>query len=599
VSELASPPSGAAAPRPARPRPQDPDSPPAEREPAGRDAPAPSTVPPAQSSGTITGMLLAGRYRLRTRVGSDTAAGAEFWRAEDTILRRDVAISVLRRLTPESEDPDAAPDGGGTAILAPARNPEAGGEAADQGHGHDGDGESVGTTRAGEMMVKALRSGSFEHAGCARLLDVLAPGTGGMPADVLGAAVTEWVPGRSLAEVVADGLTKPTAVARGVAPLAAAAEAAHRRGLVLGIDHPQRVRVTPEGKVLVGFALPRPSVTPADDVRGLGAVLYALLTAQWPLSGVDAARAGLAAAARGPNGEVRPPSQERPGVPVELDALARGTLSAEGAPGHVHTAAAVHRLLNEVIVEDDRLALFPPEHDGVPSSPGDVWQDDGGSRKPDPGRRRKLTIGVSVLAAAVVAVLVFLSIQFGSLFSEGSGGPAIVVGASPGGTAPAAGTDGGDQGPAPAPGDVAAVAGVKVYDKVGDSDNAGRVSQVIDGNDSSAWKTSKYQQQFPALKPGIGIMVSFASAVQLAEVGIESPSAGTQVEIRSAESTDSDVDDTTKIGEATLEDGRTTVSLDGSQPVTHVLVWITKLSGGGSDYTSEIDELEFRRAGGA
>jgi hypothetical protein len=544
-------------------------------------------VPAAQSSGTITGMLLAGRYRLRTRVGSDTAAGAEFWRAEDTILRRDVAISVLRRLAPESDGPDGATNGAtstaATARTTPEQNP-------------DGDGESVGTTRAGEMMVKALRSGSFEHAGCARLLDVLAPGTGGMPADVLGAAVTEWVPGRSLAEVVADGLTKPTAVARAVAPLAAAAEAAHRRGLVLGVDHPQRVRVTPEGKVQVCFALPRPSVTPADDVRGLGAVLYALLTAQWPLSGVDAARAGLAAAGRGPTGEVRPPSQERPGVPVELDTLARGTLSAEGAPGHVHTAAAVHRLLNEVIVEDDRLALFPPEHDGVPSSPGDVWQDDGARRPQDPGRRRKLTIGISVLAAAVVAVLVFLSIQFGSLFSDGGTGPAIVVGNSPAGSAPAAGADGAQ---APAPGGVAAVAGVKVYDKVGDSDNAGRISQVIDGNDSSGWKTSKYQQQFPALKPGIGIMVSFASAVQLAEMSIESPSSGTQVEIRSADSTDAAVDDTTKIGEATLQDGRTTVSLDGSQPVTHVLVWITKLSGGGSDYASQIDELEFHRAGGA
>jgi hypothetical protein len=603
VSELASPPSGAAAPRPARSRSQDPDSPLAEREPTGHGAPVASTVPPAQSSGTITGMLLAGRYRLRTRVGSDTAAGAEFWRAEDTILRRDVAISVLRRLTPESEDPDAAADGtgGGTAILAPATSPAAGGTAAEPGPGQsrDGDGESVGTTRAGEMMVKALRSGSFEHAGCARLLDVLAPGTGGMPADVLGAAVTEWVPGRSLAEVVADGLTKPTAVARGVAPLAAAAEAAHRRGLVLGIDHPQRVRVTPEGKVQVGFALPRPSVTPADDVRGLGAVLYALLTAQWPLSGVDAARAGLAAAARGPNGEVRPPSQERPGVPVELDALTRGTLSAEGAPGHVHTAAAVHQLLDEVIGESDRLALFPPEHDGVPSSPGDVWQDDGGSRRPDPGRRRKLTIGVSVLAAAVVAVLVFLSIQFGSLFSEGSGGPAIVVGASPGGSQPAAGADPAAGAPDAGAVGVAAVAGVKVYTQSGDRDNSGKVSQVIDGDDGSSWKTSTYKQQFPALKPGIGIMVSFASAVQLAEMSVESPSAGTQVEIRSADSADADVDETTKIGEATLQEGRTTISLSGSQPVTHVLVWITQLSGGGSDYTSQIDELEFRRAGGA
>ncbi len=584
MSELASPPSGAPAPRPApapaRPSeataalPVEPEATQRDLRPH-RDAPG-GTTTAAQPSGTITGMLLSGRYRLRTRIGSDTAAGAEFWRAEDTMLRRDVAITVLRRLAP---DPETGP-------------------AAD---GAEADGESVGTSRAGEMMVRALRSGSFEHAGCARLLDVLAPGSGGMPADVLGAAVTEWVPGRSLAEVVADGLTKPTAVARGVAPLAAAAEAAHRRGLVLGIDHPQRVRVTPEGRVMVGFALPRPTVTPADDVRGLGAVLYVLLTSHWPLSGVDAARAGLAATERPPSGELPVPSQQRPGVPIELDTLVTGTLGAEGVPGHVHTAAAVHRLLNEVVAEDDRLALFPPEHDGVPSSPGDVWQDDGTQRAPaDPGRRRKLFAGVAVLAVAVVGVLVFLSFQFGSLFSDGSGdGPAIVVAEPPAG-GPAEQPPAG-QGAPPAPGgagDVAGVAGVEVYDKLGDADNSGRVAEVIDGNGSSAWKTSTYNDQFPAFRPGIGVMASFASPVQLAEVSIESPSSGTVVEVRAAASADADVDEMRTIGEATLSDGTTSIPLTAGEPVEHVLVWITKLSSDGSRYSSQIDELEFRRAVG-
>src|SRR5439155_353708 len=138
------------------------------------------------STATAAGSLLAGRYRLGTRVGSDAAAGAEFWRAEDTVLRRDVAATVLRRFGPGT-DPDDA-------------------------------------------------------------------------------------------------------------------EAAHRHGLVLGCDHPQRVRVTPEGRTQMGFALPRPELTPADDVRGLGAVLYCLLTAQWPLSPSDAARAGLSPAQRGPDG---------------------------------------------------------------------------------------------------------------------------------------------------------------------------------------------------------------------------------------------------------------------------------------------------------
>jgi hypothetical protein len=558
VSELASLPSGAASPwdggaptresdpTPLVPEQMGPDGAPTVHVTSAADAP----TMPAVRSGTTAGTVLAGRYRLRTRVGSDAAAGAEFWRAEDTILRRDVGATVLRTFTPE----------GGA------------------------------TTHADEILAHALRSGSFEHSGCARLLDVLAPGTGGMPPEILGVAVTEWVPGRSLAEVVADGLIKPLAAARAVAPLAAAAEEAHRHGLVLGCDHPQRVRITPEGRAQLCFALPRPDVTPADDVHGLGAVLYTLLTTRWPLSSVDAARAGLGAAERTPAGSLIPPSEQRPGVPVELDALTNGTLGPHGAPGQVHTAAAVHRLLTDVVAEHDRMALFPPADDGVPSDPGDVWQDRGRAvPPPDPKRRRKLAIALSALAAAVLLVGGYIAIQVGSVFFGGNTPPIVVGGApaAPPNVTPAA----------PGQGGIAAVAGVEVYDTVGDHDNAGRVSRVIDGNLGSGWSTFSYKQQFPALKPGVGVTVSFATAVQLSELTIQSPSAGTVIQVRSAPTPDAPFNETVPITQVTLGDGSTPVSLAGSQPVTHVLLWITKLSGGGDNYVSEIDEVRFLRAG--
>jgi hypothetical protein len=568
VSELASPPSGSATPRdypsdaadaastPLVPEQVRSADAPTVRTTPALDVPTAPAVPPVPSS-TIAGSLLANRYRLRTRVGTDPAAGAEFWRAEDTILRRDVAVTVLRKSGPGSAVGDGFAD----------------------------------TERAEQMVTRALRSGSFEHGGCARLLDVLTPGGSTVPDDVLGAAVTEWVPGRSLGEVVAEGLIKPLAAARAIAPLAAAAEAAHRHGLVLGCDHPQRVRITPDGLAQLCFALPRPDVTPADDVRGLGAVLYTFLTSQWPLSSADAARAGLSAAERTPGGGLLPPSEQRPGVPVELDTLTRGTLGPDGAPGHVHTAAAVHRLLSEVVAEDDRMALFPPAHDGVPSEPGDVWQDrDKSVTPPDPRRRRNLTIGLAALGAAMLVVLGYLGVQVGSLFSDG-GGPAIIVNGGPVQPSQAE-----PQAAPPGSSLMAAVAGVEVYDNVGDRDNAGRVSRVIDGSPDSGWSTSVYRQQLPALKPGVGIMVSFASAVQLSELTIKSPSSGTVVEVRSAPTADAAFEDTAPITKITLESGSTPVSLAESQPVNHMLLWITKLSGDGSDHVSQINELEFRRA---
>lgn len=512
---------------------------------------------------TAAGSLLAGRYRLGVRVGSDAAAGAEFWRAEDTVLRRDVAATVLRRFGPGT-DPD---DDGGAA-------------------------------RAQEIIARALRSGSFEHPGCARLLDVLAPGAPGLPDGVLGAAVAEWVPGLSLAEAVADGMLKPLAAARALQSLAAAAEAAHRHGHVLGCDHPQRLRLNHDGRLQLGFALPRPELTPADDVRGLGAALYTLLTALWPLSPSDAARAGLRPAGRGSDGTPLAPSAVRPGVPVELETLVVGTLGTDSDAGRVRTAAAVRNVVDEVVAEADRVVLFPPEHDGAPPEPGDVWQPRSAVvKQADPRQRRKLATGLAGLGLCVLAAAGYMSVQLGELFGDPT--PRIIVGSS------AAGASGGGGAAAPAHADGAGGApvgdaavkavGANVYDDAGDRDNAGKVSRVIDGNPSTGWKTFSYRQQFPALKPGVGIMTSFASPVQLSSLIIESPSPGTEIEIRSAPSSDATLADTVLLTRTTLDDGDTTVPLTNSQPVQYVLLWITHLGGSGSDNSTEIREVSFRR----
>jgi hypothetical protein len=378
-----------------------------------------------------------------------------------------------------------------------------------------------------------------------------------------------------------------------VEQLAAAAEEAHGRGLVLGTDHPQRIRVTGDGRAQVAFVLPRPGLTPEDDVRGLGAVLYTLLTSRWPLSGSDAAGAGLPSPERDPGGNPVPPSALRPGVPVELDAVCTAALGAQAAGhvvGRVHTAAAVHTMITEVVLEDDRSALFPPEHDGVPAEPGDVWQNRTRKAEPqDPDRRRKLLIWLGVLGVGVLVVLGYLGMQLGSMFG-GSGGPAIVVGNNA--AAPPPTTPGG-------PAASVAISGVSVdvYDRTGDPDNPADVERAVDGNPATSWSTFTYKQPLPALKPGVGLMTSFASVEQLSRVTVQSPSAGTVVEIRSAPSADADLADTQLITRQTLAAGTTTISLSDSQPTQHVLMWITKLGGGGDANVSQIDELTFYRAG--
>lgn len=517
-------------------------------------APRPARLARLPARVTGPGATLAARYRLQTRVGADTTAGAEFWCARDLVLQRDVAVTVLRH--------------------RPAELGAVGGED-----------DPTSLERASEMIVRALRSGCFEHAACARLLDVIGPGTGALPEDVLGAAVSEWVPGHSLAEAVADSPLRPVAVARALQPLAAAVEQAHRHGLVLGCDQPQRIRVRPDGGVQLCFALPRVDLRPADDVRGLGALLVTLLTARWPLSGADAARAGLAIAGRTPGGALEPPSSQRPGVPLELDALATGTLGPATAAGHVHTAAAVNRLLTEVVEEHDSVALLPPMRDGLPADPADVWQDGQAPEAPeDPDRRRRMRQWLIALAAVVVLIIGFAGFQLTSMFSDPSA-PAFVV------EDPVVGTGSGGR---------TAVAGVEVYGEGAtddeSADNATRVTRVIDGDLVSSWRTSTYRQQLPALKPGVGIMISFVSPVQLSGLTITSPSEGTRLQVRAAPSADATFGDTVPMVAAVLDQDRTSVSLAQSQPVQYVLVWIDRLGSDDGQFVTEINELEFRRS---
>ena len=181
-----------------------------------------------------------GRYRLLVFHGGPPTL--QFWQALDTALDRQVALTFV--------DPDA----------------------------------TLSDDELQEILSRTLKLSRLEMPGVARVLDVANTGSGGL-------VVSEWIRGGSLAEV-AETAPSPIGGARAIQSLAAAAEAAHRSGVALSIDHPSRVRVSIEGDVALAFPATLPEATPEDDIRGIGAALYALLVDRWPLpeSGV---RSGL------------------------------------------------------------------------------------------------------------------------------------------------------------------------------------------------------------------------------------------------------------------------------------------------------------------
>ncbi|MEJ2864502.1 protein kinase family protein [Actinomycetospora flava] len=527
--------------------------------PGGPLRPGPSSGPLPAAGALMPGTLLADRYRLVAEVGRDRSADATLWKARDVMLERDVAITLLV-------------------------------------------GSWQGDARASAALSRATRSAHFEHPHAARILDVVRPGGSPLPPGVLGAAVAEWTPGRDLAELVTDGPLRPSAALRVIEPLADAVAAAHRSGLVLGLDHPQRVRVSARAATRLAFPMPRGDATNADDVHGLGALLYLLLTARWPGSEGARTPAGLRPAPHGPDGEPVSARQLRPDLPTELAALVDRTLDEDGG---IRTAAAVHRLVTQMRegLEDDGV-LLPVLEDGQTidaDDPTEVWHDHAVPEPvPDPSRKRKLRVGVTALVLATLAILGFVTFQIVSVVAGGgqSGPPVVVIPPETSAPAPAPGTAAPAPAPAPAPGGPVQLSSVAVYSPAGSPDNPTRINRAADNDPSTTWSTSQYRQQLPGLKPGIGMMTTFTAPASVAAVTVQSPSPGTRIEVRAAPAADVPVDRTQLLGSGTVEGDQLRIPLQAAPPTGNLLIWITALGQDDDDrYISELSEVTIERAG--
>ncbi|GAB3405532.1 protein kinase family protein [Flindersiella endophytica] len=233
------------------------------------------------------GVTLAGRYRVAELLAESPGDGgvAQTWRAIDEVLSRSVVVHVLA-----AEDP-----------------------------------------RAPTLLEASRHAATVSDARFIRVLDA-------MGEDGVAYVVREWVHGRSLATLLADGPLPPRNAGLIVREVAEALASAHTQGLTHERLDPDCVVVTDAGSIkIVGLAtqlaLTDGTNHGADggadrdparaDALGLGRLLYAGLTARWPTG----PRSGLEAALRSGDGSLLSPRQCLAGIPKALDEITDRILS--------------------------------------------------------------------------------------------------------------------------------------------------------------------------------------------------------------------------------------------------------------------------------
>ncbi len=455
--------------------------------------------------------LLAGRYRLQKPIAP--RATTTTWRGLDEVLARPVAVKVL-------DHPERL--SGGTAAFLDA----------------------------------AVAAGRLTHPRVASVLDAAEEGG-------LTYVVSEWVEGRSLADLLREGpLSAPRATTI-AAQVAETVAYAHSRGVRhLGLDA-HDVLVCGDGSLKVTDfevgAASRPSDSPPPpdedlpaeerDTRAVAALLYACLTGR----SVTGEEAELP---RAPfrEGRLCAPRQVRAGVPREVDAV------------------VVRALLPELLRKSTPIdtpaelvtALAPLPGEGAPvRAPVD---------EPRPYKERRwLRWGVPTAVVAGIGVAGALT--------------GLAIGRVPGQARklPGLGTQG-SQSPQPAgsaaPGNLLQPASVVDFDPLGDGQEThNEVGLSHNGDPSDAWHTTTYfnNPAFGGLKPGVGLLVDLGQPVAVDHVVLAFAQPGESVELRASDTHGTDVASYDVV--ASASDVKVPVTLKPAPGTTrrYWVIWITRL----------------------
>jgi putative peptidoglycan lipid II flippase len=490
----------------------------------------------------------AGRYRLLVRHGRRPRL--EFWQAVDTSSGREVALTLV---DPEGELPE----------------------------------EFVH-----EILARTVRLKGIASPGVALVLEVFYTG-------FFGVVVSEWIHGGSLRQI-ADTAPSPVGVASAMQSLAAAAEAAHRAGLVLSIDDPGRLRVSTDGHVALAFPATLPEATTQSDLRYIGGALYALMVNRWPFT--ESVPADWTAADVDSEGRPVEPATIDPRIPFLISAAVTGLVREEGG---IASAGTLLTLLRQSAVEaaDESncriMPLLPPPPPGCYAG----FRNFGPDEQAQAARSHIIRVGLGAAAAIVVVAVLALASSVNGFLGDNDDVVAMdadKLGLNPTTSSRAPTTPQQPVQEAAAPGGRVQPAAAAVFSPDGSPDSPGDAGLAIDNNPGTAWSTDRYYDRdpFPKFKPGVGLLLQLPQPTPLSAVTVDLNSTGTVVHVRGvADKAPTTFADTTELSPPTpMQPGRNRIPVNSSAPVSGVLVWISTLGSADGKSQAAISEIELQAA---
>lgn len=448
------------------------------------------------------GALLDDRYRLdQVRAEREIADGRRLvlWRATDTSLERRVAALLVSGRTKKSRK---------------------------------------------EVADAATRTSRVSDGRCVRVLDV-------GEADVDGEAVTwvvsEWVEGPTLAAVLRTAPLRPPVAVELVRQCAEALAVAADSGCSHGRLHPDEILLPPGGLPRITgvetarlLGAPPDQTVTYDDVRGLGALLFASLTGRWPLRGW----AGLPHPEAGDG--IHPRSLVS-SIPRDVDDV---------------TARALGALYPDVPALVRAIERLPAQALDAPEPP----------RQPGPSvavRRWAWRLIPPLLVLVIAGAGWVVGSDFGRVPSSARGHHAALP-----------------QDTARPSGSVALTTvwrdppAVSSFDPEGDGqENEDAAGFAVDHDPSTTWTTDLYQHNshFGGLKSGVGLLIDLGRPEQVRRVDVVLSAAGSDVELRAGDTRPQAASDLALVASATTAPAHQVWSLSTATTARYWLLWFTNL----------------------